>query len=207
MRKLFMLGSLIALLVPTASHAQFQVGARLGFAPAMGDAEKDAAMSDGVKSQIPLQLDGFYKVNKDLAVGLYFAYGIAQLNSDLCVDGVTCSANDIRVGVQGTYTFNEVKAPLVPWAGIGVGYERGSFKQEFAGLSQTTTLTGYDLSLQAGGDYKVNDKFSVGPYLQISIAQYGHGETKGDLGDASGSITDKALHQWLGFGVAGKFNL
>ncbi len=199
MRKFFVLGSLIALLVPTASHAQFQVGARLGYAPAMGDAVKDGAMSDGVKSQIPLQLDAGYKLNKDVTVGLYFAYGIGQLASDVCPSGASCSASDIRVGAQALYTFNEVKAALVPWAGVGLGYEQGSAKIE----DFKTTFSGYELNLQAGGDYKVNEQFSVGPYVQLAVAQYGKAKVDG----VSGDITDKALHQWLGFGVAGKFNL
>ena len=194
MRKL-VLASLVALLVPTASFAQFQLGARIGYAPAMGDAYKEAPMSDGVKSQIPLQLDALYKVMPDLAVGAYLAYGFGQLNSDVCPDGLSCSATDLRLGFQAVYSFNQVKAPLVPWAGLALGYDIATVKVE----SFSTDTTGFDLALQAGGDYKVNDQFTVGPYLQVVVGQYGSVEGT--------DIPEKALHQWLGFGVAGKFSL
>jgi len=204
MRKLLMLGSLMALLVPTASHAQFSLGLRLGYAPAMGDAAKDAPLSDIVKSQIPIQLDAMYKVTPDISAGLYFSYGISQLNSDVkdaCdAVGVSCSASNIRVGIQGAYAFNQVKAPLVPWAGVGVGYELNTIKGEMGGVSDTATTSGIEfLNLQVGGDYKVNEKFAVGPYLLVTVAQYSKVESE--------SITDKGMHEWLSFGVRGKFDL
>jgi hypothetical protein len=194
MRKLLVLA---ALLLPTVSFAQFEIGARLGFAPAMGDAQKDFAMSDSVKSQIPLQLDASYKLTKDVAVGGYFSYGIGQAE---CAEGVDCSANVMRFGVQGLYTFNQVKAPLTPWAGVGFGYEIASGERDGVDIGSS----GFEfLNLQAGGDYKVNEKFAVGPYLQFSVAQYSKAEFNGNSQD----IEEKALHQWLGFGVRGKFDL
>jgi hypothetical protein len=211
MRKLLML-SLVALLVPMTSQAQVSLGLRVGYAPAMGDAVKDGAMSDGVKSQIPLQLDAMYKVNKDIAVGAYFSYGLAQINAAECdVSGVDCSGNVMRFGVQGHYTFNELKAPLVPWAGVGFGYEIASAEAKFDGGKITNDFSGFEfLNLQVGGDYKVNEQFSVGPYLQFSIAQYSNTTFKDSTDPASnydGSITDKGIHEWFGFGVRGKFDL
>lgn len=213
MRKL-VLASLVALLVPTASFAQFQLGARVGFAPAMGDGFKDSPMSDGIKSQIPLQLDALYKVMPDLAVGGYFSYGIGQIGDAGCdVSGVDCSASVMRFGVQGLYTFNQVKAPLVPWAGLGFGYEIAKGTAKFGGEKFEETDSGFEfVNLQVGGDYKVNEQFSVGPYLQFSVSQY----SKVKATDSSapeenfdGDVPSdaKALHQWFGFGVAGKFSL
>lgn len=204
MRKLLMLGSLIALLTPMASHAQVSLGLRLGYAPAMGDAAKEAPMKDIVKSQIPIQLDALYRITPDIAAGLYFSYGIAQLNSDMSdacdAAGVSCSASNMRLGLEGRYTFNSVKAPMVPWAGVGFGYEWSTIKGSMGGLSADATTTGLEfLNVQVGGDYRVNDQFSVGPYLQFSVGQFSSVEGE--------SITDKGIHQWLGFGIAGKFDL
>jgi opacity protein-like surface antigen len=203
MRKLLML-SLVALLVPMTSRAADPVGVslglRVGYAPAMGDFAKDQSMSDGVKSQIPVQLDAIYKVNKDIGVGAYFSYGFGQLASDVCPDGASCSASDMRFGVQATYTFNSVKAPLVPWAGLGIGYEIAK-----ASIGDTDqSASGFEfLNLQVGGDYAVTPQFAVGPYLQYSVGQY----SKADLGAGSEDITDKAMHEWFGFGIRGKFDL
>lgn len=209
-KQLFLIGALVALLVPTASHAQVDLGLRIGFAPAMGDAMKDAPMSDGVKSQVPIQLDGMYRINRDFAAGLYFSYGFAQLGSNVCPSGVSCSANDMRVGVQGTYTLSQTQFALVPWVGAGLGWERGYAKAEAGGASEEVTYTGYELNLQVGGDYKVSDQFVVGPYLMVSFAQYGNFDDKQNFPggvSTSGSITDKAMHEWFGFGIRGKFSL
>ncbi len=202
MRKLFILGAVMAaLVVPTASRAQFSLGLRLGYAPAGGDAVKDQKMSEGVKSQIPIQLDGLYNVNKNIAAGLYFSYGIAQLASDACPSGASCSANVMRFGVQGIYSFAVAgsASKFVPWAGLGLGYEMGNEKVE--GIK--STVSGFEGQLQLGGDYMVNPKFAVGPFFQLGIGQYSSIKVDGE------KITgfDKALHEWYGFGIRGKYDL
>jgi hypothetical protein len=203
MRKLLML-SLVALLVPMTSQAQVSLGLRVGYAPAMGDAAKDAPLKDGVKSQIPIQLDALYKVNKDIGVGAYFSYGFGQIGSalkDECdAAGISCSVSSMRLGLQGAYTFNEVKAPLVPWAAVGFGLEWMTVKGSYGGVSGDATTTGFEfLNLQLGGDYAVNPQFAVGPYVQFSVGQFSSVE--------GNSITEKGMHEWLGFGVRGKFDL
>jgi long-subunit fatty acid transport protein len=211
MRKLVILGSLVALLVPTASQAQFSLGLRVGFAPAMGDAAKDQKMSDGVKSQIPVQLDAAYKVTPEIAVGAYASYGFGQQDIDVCSQGIDCSARVVRFGLQGSYTFNQVQAALVPWAGVGFGYEMGGLEMTGGGEKATYDYSGFEfLNLQVGGDYKVNEQFSVGPYLQFSIAQYSNAKFENSVDPAEnfdGSITDKGVHEWFGFGLRGKFDL
>jgi hypothetical protein len=219
MRKLLFAG-LVALLVPTASHAQFQLGLRVGYAPAMGDAANGASMSDvSLSSQIPLQLDANYKLDKDFAVGVYFSYGFGQVDNkafqslvgfQVCgANGIECSGSSLRFGAQGSYTFNQVTGPFVPWAGLFGGYESVSSKISNApGGAATFDFTGWELGLQVGGDYKVNEQFSVGPYLTASLGQYGSAEGKlNGTTVFSGSITDTAMHNWLTIGVMGKFNL
>jgi hypothetical protein len=209
MRKLLVLAALI---VPMVSQAQVSLGLRAGYAPAMGDAVKDSKMSDNTKSQIPLQLDALYKVTKDIGVGAYFAYGFAQVGDPGCDEaGVDCSANVMRFGVQAHYTFNQLKSPLVPWAGVGFGYEMASIEATFPGGKANIDASGFEfLNLQVGGDYAVSEKFAVGPYLQFSLAQYSKlkvEDTSDPTENFDGSITDKGLHQWFGFGLRGKFDL
>jgi hypothetical protein len=201
MRKLLMLA---ALLVPMASQAQVQLGLRVGYAPAMGDVQKDQKMSDGVKAQIPIQLDAVYKVTKDIGVGGYFSYGFGQFASDACPTGEDCGASVMRFGVQGLYTFNQLKAPLVPWAGLGIGYELG--KASVGDLD--LTYSGFEFAnLQVGGDYRVNEQFAVGPYLQFSIGQYSKVKAESGGLSASADIEETAMHQWFGFGIRGSFDL
>ncbi len=218
MRKsLILMGALAALLVPTASRAQVQLGLRLGYAPAMGDAAKDAKMKDfAIKSQVPIQLDAMYAVNRDIAVGGYFSYGFGQVDGGAfegaCdISGVDCSGSNMRVGIQGFYTFNQVKSALVPWAGVGFGWEQTKVKLSGGGATADLTASGWELlNLQLGGDYKVSDQFSFGPYVMFSLAQYGTAKLTNNVDPSfnmSGSIDEKAMHEFVAFGVRGKFDL
>jgi outer membrane protein W len=205
MRKLLMLGAVaMALALPTISHAQFSIGARLGFAPAMGDAAKDEPLKDLVNSQVPLQLDAMYRVSPQLSAGLYFSYGFGQLNSDFAdfcdYFEVDCSARSMRVGVQAHYAFGSQSQQFLPWAGAGLGMEWMTVKASAGGTSESIDVSGLEfLNLQAGADYRVSDQFSIGPYLQFSVGQYS--KVDGE------SISEKAMHQWFGFGLRGKFDL
>jgi hypothetical protein len=207
MRKLLTIAVLA--LLPLAAEAQFNFGLRLGYAPAMGDAMKDAKMSDGVKSQIPIQLDAMYAVAPDFSLGAYVSYGFGQLASGACDAGVSCSASDTRFGIQGLYSFSKVSTAFVPWVGAGIGYEVASYSMEADGEKLELDLSGWEfLNLQAGANYKVNDQFSFGPYVQLSVGQYSSADmTMSGVGSFSGDIPEKGVHQWFGFGVRGSFDL
>ncbi len=217
MKKLLVLGAaLAAMAFPATSRAQFQLGLRLGYAPAMGDAAKDWSMSDAVKSQIPIQLDAGYKLTPELAVGAYFSYGFGASDSlvipgvgDVCGSGVDCSSTLYRAGVQGLYTFTQVKSALVPWAGVGIGYEWASLTAEGGGMKAEFSTSGMEyLNLQVGGDYKVSPKFAIGPYALFSLAKYSSATVKVNGNEvASGSIDQQAMHEWLHVGVRGSFDL
>ncbi len=206
MRKLFMLGAVVAALVfPSASHAQaqaskFSLGLRLGYGFSMGDAMKDFGMSDYVGSQIPIQLDAMYKLSPEFALGAYFSYGFAQpsgFGSDVCdAPGADCSVSNMRLGVQGTYSFTKASPSFVPWLGLGIGWENSSF--DSGGGAADTSGWEY-LNLQGGANWKVNPAFAVGPYVMYSIGQYGSVE--------GNDIPNKAMHEWLSLGVMGKFDL
>ncbi len=204
MRKLFVLAFLGVLFVPTASCAQAWVGLRFGFARAMGDYVRDAPIDREIWSQIPIQLDAMYNVTPDIGVGLYLSYGLGGLNRDFMdrcnAVGVTCSASNTRIGIQAAYALNDVLAHFAPWAGVGVGYEWYTLKGEADGISASATTSGFEfLNLQVGCDYPVNRRVLVGPYLQLSVGQYTSVESE--------SIAHKGTHEWLGFGVRGRFDL
>jgi outer membrane protein W len=219
MRKLLMMAAVA--LLPLTAQAQFNLAFRVGYAPAMGDAEEESPLSDLVKSQVPIQVDAMYTVVPDLAVGAYFSYGFGQVDLDgACdIDGVDCSGRSVRLGLQAAYSFSEVSPTFIPWLGAGFGYEWATIKAEYGGFEGEDKADGFEfLNLQAGADFRVNEKFSVGPYMQFSIAQYSSYESSGDVVDPftgeylgrfsdSGSIENKGMHEWLGFGIRGKFDL
>lgn len=205
MRKLIVasmvLGSLLiasSALAAEGSGSGLSVGLRSGYGIAMGDAFKDAKMSDGIKGQIPIWLDLGYKINPNIYVGGYFSYGIGMINKDKACGGGSCGANIMRFGIDAHYHIMP-EATFDPWVGLGVGYE----------IAKTTgdveaSLKGLEfVNIQAGGDYKVAPNFGIGPWLSFSMAQY----SKVEAGGQSADITDKAMHQWLMIGIRGVYDI
>lgn len=212
MRKLVKLAVLMVLLVPAAASAQLSLGARLGYSLPMGDAVEDGALKDGIKGQIPIQIDVGYKLMPALKLGGYFAagYGFAGDEiSDVCdLDGVDCSFRVYRAGLQLTYDFAKVSATFVPWVGAGIGYEWGSIKVEAGGDEATESYRGFEfLNLQAGGDWKVGGNMSVGPFVMFSIAQYSNYKFEEPGLSESGSIDNKGIHEWLQIGIRGTLDI
>ncbi len=199
MRKLLMIGGVMAaVLVPTASSAQLTLGARVGYGFAMGDVGGTLSMSDWVKSQVPLQLDALVRLTPAFGVGGYFSYGFGQTGDACDFPGADCTARVTRVGAQATWSF--VGMRFLPWIGAGIGYEWNKLDDG----TEEATFKGWEyLNLQAGGDYKVSDQLSVGPYVMFALGQY----DEVDDGGASVSIPDKKMHEWLSFGLRGKLDL
>ncbi|MCK7470275.1 MAG: hypothetical protein MZU95_05310 [Desulfomicrobium escambiense] len=70
-------------------------------------------MADGVKAQIPFQLDAGYRVTPEITIGAYGSYGIGQIGGDLA-DGCDNDRGQHRLlrdgvagGRAGTYAFHE----------------------------------------------------------------------------------------------------
>ncbi len=218
MRKLIALMSITAAIVAAPARADdsgVTLALRAGYALPMGDAVKNEKLADNISGVIPLWLDAGYRIDKSIFVGAYFQYGIGFLNKSkafgggVCdLAGVSCSAYDLRFGVEGIYRFSP-DASFVPWAGIGVGYEIAHLSAEVAGVQGSATVRGFEfVNLQVGGDFKVSPAFSVGPYLAFSLGQFS--DQKLDFPPqpvVSGSIPDKATHEWLQFGVKGTYDL
>lgn len=220
-----------AFAVPSVSHAQvrLQVGGRLGFAKATGDAlehartgEKIGMKDYSLSSQVPVQLDVGAQVSPEISLGGYLGYGFGQVDdaflersfgrricgADYGDGTIDCTGSAWRVGVQGLYTFAGTASSLVPWIGLSLGRESASVEAKDRTGGVTVKLTGYELGLQLGGNYRVSDVFVVGPYAGLSFGKYDDAElTITGAGSQSMSIDKKAWHQWFGFGIRGSFTL
>jgi len=216
MRKLTVLGVVVAaFLAPAAARAQFTLGARLSYAIPGGSAFKDDTgaelkMSDGFASNIPLELDLGWNLSPDVNLGVYIGYGWTQLASkekDACsAGGLSCSAHQVRYGIQGTWTFNKVTGVLVPWVGLGTGWESLSEKGDVAGSSVTVTLTGWEmLNLQLGADVRSEGKFRWGPFVAYSFGQFGKAKAESGGVSASADVPSKTTHTYLQFGIRGNW--
>jgi len=210
---------LTLLLFPAAAGAQLSVGLRAGYAIPSGDLQQDLKLSDQLKSSFPIQLDLLYRVAPRTAAGLYASFGLGQIasalkeRSELLVGpGASYRAATWRIGVEATQSFLE--GPIVPWVGIGSGIEIGTYKVENGGATIKGSTRGWEwINLQAGGDYLVSPRFAAGIYVAWSIGQFTYqgGEVSGtgflDGSTGGGLGADAATHQWLGFGVRGRFDL
>ncbi len=195
----------------------FELGGRVGYGLPLGrvaDAD-DSDLKDGISGQIPLWLDVGYRVAPNVMIGAYFSYGFGFLGSDLedACDTIDCSVHDMRFG--GQLQFHVQPGQEVdPWFGAGFGYEWLSFtiSSDVTDTDVSSTFHGFEfLNLQAGLDFVVGNG-GMGPFMAFTLAQYDTASqscsgTCTGFDDDSESIDDKAMHQWLIFGVRGTFVL
>lgn len=214
MRKILGFAVVAAFLAAGTARAQgpsgFSLGLRLGYGIPMGDFDggdpatgiPSTALSDVLSGQVPLQIDAMYRFDPNWSLGLYLQYGFASVSSNFCGTGYSCSASDVRFGVQVHYRFTS--QGFVPWVGLGLGGEWSSITIEGGGLSFDVKASGFEyVNLQVGGDWLLSPAFRLGPYAQLSLAQYSTLEALG----VSGSITNKTMHEWLQLGLKGTFDL
>lgn len=198
------LGTLVAAPRDAAADG-VSLGLKTGYAIAMGDAAKNAPMSDGVKGQVPIWLDVGYNISA-LYVGGFFQYGIGFLADKACPSGASCSASDIRFGINARYHFMD--GPFKPFAGLGIGYEMANFSASAGGAEVKGSYKGLEfLNIQLGGDYAVTPNISVGPFISFSLGQYSSASLTVGGTETSADIKDKAMHQWLFLGLGGTYNL
>lgn len=204
-----------------AEPGKFLLGLRLGYAIPMGSGANDAdgssnKMTDAVSGHFPIWLDLGYMVMPNVMLGVYGQYAFGSVGGALkrqCDQassaGVSCSAHDIRFGLQAQYHVAP-QAQVNPWVGLGVGYELLTVSLSNAGQSGSTTAEGFEFAnLQVGADVKALPNFGVGPFVSFSFGQYRSTSNSGLVADAGsgGDIENKAIHEWLTVGVRGAFKL
>jgi hypothetical protein len=213
MRKLVKLAFLMVLLVPAAASAQLSLGARLGYGLPFGDAEENGELKDGIKGQIPLQLEAGFKILPQLTLGGYVsgAYGLIgdQFKDECDTSGIDCSARVWRVGAQALYSLAGADTSFAPWIGAGIGYEWANIKVEGGGFTGETGYGGFEfLNLQAGADWKSAGNLSFGPFVMFSLGQFSKYTLEGTgFPKQDGDIENKAMHQWLTIGLKGTLDI
>jgi hypothetical protein len=208
-------GVLFCLAAPAHADTKLELGLRTGYGIPFGNLAGGGAgkVNDLIAGQIPLWLDVGARFSDHYYLGLYYSYGFGINGSAFSDDckaagsDVSCSTSDMRLGIQYAY---HLKPPgeLDPWLGIGVGYEWLKASESVGGISASTTAHGWEfVNLQLGLDVPVADHFTVGPFVTFGLAQYSNVAIATTIGDASGEVNDKALHEWLFLGVRGTFLL
>jgi hypothetical protein len=193
---------LIAAPCPARADGRVQgleLGMRVGYGIPMGrvEGQTGGSLRQTVSSTIPLGAEIGYRLESSLFLGVYGTYSFASpagaLNDQCSSQGKSCSIGDERVGIQA-----QIHGPLSnrwdPWVGVGAGYE---WLQLHAG-STTLIARGWELAqVEAGVDLKVLDSFGFGPFIALALGQYGSESLPG----AQTTVTNKAFHEWLVFGL------
>jgi hypothetical protein len=185
----------------SGGSGNFEAALRVSYGLGLGDIQQGQALSDAFSGFIPAQLDLGWRFNKQWFAGVYAQYGLVFVKN--CPDGVSCSANDMRFGIEGQYHVMPDMS-LDPWVGLGVGYEIAGTSVSVGDQSQSGSTSGFEFAnLSLGGNYKVASNFAVGPVLSFSLGQY----SSASQGDVSGDIQNKSMHMLLTFGVRGVFDM
>lgn len=198
---------LAALLLPASARAGPGAALRLAYAPAIGDVADAVPMSDAMRSQVPLQLDLLWREGP-LSAGAYASWGLGQVAGATCGSGASCSASGIRVGAEALYAFAPFgQAGIVPWAGLGLGWEWATRRRERLGSEVSWTWSGWELALQGGAEWPLAGRFAVGPFAQLAIGRYARVALDTPEESASAGIGDGATHAFLHVGVRGRIDL
>ena len=183
------------------------LGARLGYMLPLGSLQQDGDLSKAVSGGVPIILDAGYRFTPNIYLGLYGQYAFTFVAGDACGSGASCSAHDIRFGINAHYHF-QPKENVDPWVGIGIGYEWLTVSESSGNVSGDTSVSGFEfVNLQGGVDFKATPAFRVGPFVSLSFSEYGSASTSLAGSSTSSDIQNKALHEWFTFGVRGQYDL
>lgn len=208
---------------PRTPESGISIAVRAGYALPLGSATGAAGddLSNSFSSMVPFQVDLGWRFNPYFYAGGFFQYGLTTIASEAKAssgcdrNGVSCSSSDMRFGVDLVYTVLPY-ATVIPWAGLGAGYELTKLGASQGGQSIDVTFKGWEfVHLTAGADYRISPLFRVGPFVSLSFGQYQSFDTNLDQTTTPPSagtnrtvdIQNKALHEWLQFGIKGTFDL
>ena len=194
-----------------SNRAGLDVGLRVGYGIPFGDIDGNrGSLADWVTGAVPFVIEAGYRFNRHLTMGPTFQYAYVQVKQNGqtgCTAGSGCTGWDFHAGFQALYRL-DVEATMVPWFGLGVGYEWTNYSGSVAGVGFSGSAAGWELAnLQLGGDVPVGTGFTVGPYVSFSVGRYD--SESGALGtlNSSSGISNPALHAWLQFGARFAFSL
>ncbi len=200
---------LVALLVPSAAAAQrgvgVELGLRLAWAPAFGGAAAHVPMSDAVPWQVPIEAEVLWSAER-FAAGLSGSWGPGGGAGPACADGASCRAQVVRAGVEAFWRFPRWRFGAAPWLGGGLGWEWASQRRERLGVSSTTSWSGAELAIQGGAEWRLGERFGVGPFALVGGGRYERLSVDTPQDGGSAAIADRSVHAWVQLGVRGSFD-
>lgn len=197
---------------------QLEVAARLGYQLPTGQvaevppdvADADALdMDEIVTGEIPIGFEIGIRVVPRFALNAYFdlAPGIVASDmSDTCdAFDHDCSIAGFHVGLMG-HLHIAPEAAVDPWFGAGLGAEGLSLAESDGQSTATLSFTGIEFPLRFGVDFKLAERFALGPYVGYTFGTFSTATLKCEgprcaFPDAEEDIEQTASHGWAGFGA------
>jgi hypothetical protein len=174
----------------------------------------DPALDAFVDGKVALWLEVGYRFDPRVRAGFFLELAPTTLVSLSCFRS-ECDASDIRFGIDVQFHFGPGRT-VDPWLGLGVGIEYLSANtgedvdgNGIADRDAEFTYAGFELPLVEGGlELRVSPRFSLGPYLALSFAQFTSVaiERPGER-DRRATIENRAAHAWLQLGLKGTLDL
>jgi hypothetical protein len=197
------------------AEAQVSIDLKVGYALPMGDvlmfggSDFYGPMKNIWSGAIPIEVAGRYHFSPSFSAGVYFQYAPAMVASRLCTSGMTCSAYDMRAGVEAVYGFLPAGF-LNPWVSLGTGWQWTHFSIATDTQSAALTFSGWEyFNVQAGLDFNLSKTFAVGPYFGYFGGTYTSLSANLSGASTSSAIDSefRAFHGWIQFGAKGTVNL
>jgi len=188
---------------------------RAAYGQPFGKAGDGLTLRSLTTGAVPVQLDAGWRFDEHWLAGAYFSYGPTFAGGGARDSLRAQGAGDVsghfeqRLGLQGIYTILPAQR-FAPWVGLAVGYEwtRYADAKLADGREIEVGLRGFEAALQAGGDYRLTPRFSVGPFASLNVGQYRSRLTWIEHGaDTTRSVDPRATHGWFQLGVKGSFAL
>jgi hypothetical protein len=189
---------------PIAADLGFRNGYGVAFGDAAGGNNPDH-LSDHLSGHVPFWFDLGARIYRIVSAGMYLAAGPGVVSGNSCPNNASCSGVDFRLGLQALFHILPRKV-VDPWAGVGFGYEvahtSATVNLPILGqIDNTWTVQGFELMLQLGADYRINENWGVGAFFAFTVGQYRTYSVSINNNQQNGDINNTAAHEWLLFGV------
>ena len=187
----------------------FQLAIRSGAAIPLGSVSPTVKMSDALGVQVPLIVDVGAKVIPNLLLGGYVGVAVGgaagQIEQACNQVGVNCTGIGFRFGVMAQWNFRPDKR-VNPWLGYAFGYELGGSSGSNDPNSVSNSIRGFEFGhLLAGIDFRLQDYFGVGPFVDASLGRYDYAKNEinsgGNVVDTGGTLAAKSFHSWVIIGL------
>ncbi|MCU0657952.1 MAG: hypothetical protein MUF64_22630 [Polyangiaceae bacterium] len=198
---------------PRAANETVQLGLRsLGWAIPFGRMSRAGVpVSDTISGAFPMMLDLGGKISPRLFLGAYLGFNVGYAGdaySELCQRSVSCSANNVRLGLQAQLHLRPARR-LNPWIGLGFGTEATTVTAETRINNITQTLGGTSsfqgieyLHMTLGLDFRAEEIYGYGPYVTFTTGSYETTTARNTSGtNRTRAIPDPSLHHWLTIGI------